>query len=198
MSKPITHGTQTGYSRGCRCEGCREGHRTYNRERKRRISRYKQGLGPEPESRQVSPDEARNHLLFLHSKGVSINAIADRTGLSEETLKKIRGGRSTFIFPSTEAAILSVASCHVGSRQLVSSDFAQQVVAALREIGLTMVQINQLMGRAPQPSPLIHGKWMRIETRDRWERLYLQVFRHPAPFEKSDQTKMAHDLKNKS
>lgn len=31
-SKPITHGTNAGYVRGCRCEPCVMGHRTYHRE----------------------------------------------------------------------------------------------------------------------------------------------------------------------
>lgn len=197
MSKPISHGTHSGYSRGCRCEGCAQAHRVYNRDRKRQFSRFKQGIGPAPESRFVDPDTSRAHLQFLQRRGVSINAVAEKSGLSEFTLKKIRSGRSKMVAKTTEAAILAVGASDLGPRQLVSSKYSQQIFEALKDAGLTINKIHMLLGYGNHYWPLIRGKWIRVENQDRWEKLYFDVFRHPAPFEKSNVTKMASDGKAK-
>jgi len=195
MSKPIRHGEHAGYSRGCKCEACVIAHRTYNRERMRLHRRFKQGIGPEPPSRSVDPGVAQRHLLYLKEHGVSINAVAMRSGIHEATLKKIRSGKSKMVWRETESKILRVRPDNFGPKQLVRSSYSKKIAQRIRDKGYTVVEINEMLGRAPYPSPLIRGNWIRIETQERWEALYLGIFRHPAPFTKPTQTKLAYDIK---
>jgi hypothetical protein len=195
MTKPIRHGEHAGYSRGCRCEACALAHRIYNRERLRVIRRYEQGIGPAPVSRSVSPDVAQRHLLWLKEKGLSINAVALRSGINEATLKKIRSGRSKQVWRTTEAAILRVRPSDYGPKQMFRSEYCRKIAKAIRDAGYTVVEINQMMGRSAHPSPLIRGKWIRIETQEKWEALYLGIFKHPAPFTKPTETKLRHDVR---
>ncbi len=55
--KPITHGTNSGYSRGCRCVDCVQIHRDYNREYQRR-----KRAGESKPRRQQTPQERRQQL----------------------------------------------------------------------------------------------------------------------------------------
>lgn len=195
QTKPIRHGEHAGYARGCRCDGCMEAHRVYNRERMRRHRRYKQGTGPKPISRSVSPDVSERHLRWLRTKGLSINAIAEQTGIHEATLKKIRSGHSKNVWRTTEAAILLVRADNHGPNQLVKADYSKKIAQAIRDAGYTLLQINVMMGRSAHPSPLIRGEWIRIKTQKRWEELYFQLFRHPASsrFRKPENTKFYYD-----
>lgn len=191
--KPIRHGEHAGYSRGCRCDDCRTAHRIYNRDRLRVIRRWEQGIGPEPVSRMVSPYRSRRHLQWLKTKGVSINAVSLASGINEATLKKIRSGKSKYVWRTTQDAILAVHSHANGPKQLVSAEYSEKIARAIRDKGYTILQVNQMMGRAAHPSPLIRGKYIRIETQEKWEALYLKLFRHPAPFKKPTKTKAYYD-----
>jgi len=195
MTKPIRHGEHAGYSRGCRCDACLVAHRIYNRDRMRIIRRYKQGTGPAPVRRSVPPDVTQRHLMWLKEKGLSINAVALRSGINEQTLKKIRSGHSKEVWRTTEAAVLRVRPEDYGPKQMVRSTYCRKIAQKIRDAGYTVVEINQMMGRSPHPSPLMRGKWIRIETQDKWEALYLGIFKHPAPFKRPTETKLAHDVR---
>lgn len=199
QAKPIRHGEHAGYARGCKCDACMEAHRVYNRERMRIHRRYKQGIGPKPISRWISPDVTQRHLLWLKTKGLSINAIALQTGLNEQTLKKIRSGKSKYVERETEAKVLRVRANDYGPKQLVKNFYVKQIIKAIQDAGYTTKEIRVMLGLSAHGCSLIHpGEWVRIETQERWERLYLQLFCHPAPFRKPQVTKHRYDQRNAS
>ena len=69
--KPIRHGTQSGYTRGCRCDECVEVHRDYNREYQRR----RRALAGKP-WRQQTPQERRQQLYEVERERIRVGRSA--------------------------------------------------------------------------------------------------------------------------
>lgn len=112
MKPTLEHGT-TGRGRGsssfpkdnpnyrppCHCEPCRNAMNTYKK--KLRLSVHR------GESRIVSADRSRQHLIRLRDAGMGCLQLASATGFSGSTVRKILSGARTEVLASTERKILS-------------------------------------------------------------------------------------------
>ncbi len=94
------------YMKGCRCEQCTVEHRKHE---KVKASRRRNPDLSGWDNPRVSPERARNHLIYLASKGIGTNAIHRQTGLKQSTISNIRLGRLKFILKQTETIIISQA-----------------------------------------------------------------------------------------
>jgi hypothetical protein len=169
----------------------------YNRDRSREWRRYQQGIGPKPESRYVTAEEAHRHLRYLQSKGVGVNAVSAISGINKSLLTKVRSGNKKFVDKRIETKILSVRADQRSPRQLVSDTYSRKLIAAMRERGLTSAQINVLLGRKPMHNSIINGKYVTVMLEEKLEKAYIATFRHLPPFKKSRDTKIILDKKAK-
>jgi transcriptional regulator with XRE-family HTH domain len=81
----IDYGPQD-WRKGCRCQACRTAANIYNIQLQRRRDRGEETL------RDCSA--AREHLLWLRSKGVGLRAVAAATGIARHTVWKIARGQT--------------------------------------------------------------------------------------------------------
>ena len=84
----ISHGTQSGYTGGCRCPECTKAAATY--EAVRQTRRYRV-TGP----LLVDARPWASCLTALHNAGVSLKTISGRTGVALEAVRRITDGRTT-------------------------------------------------------------------------------------------------------
>lgn len=142
---PSKHGTHTRYSKGCRCEACRAGHRAYERQRKREIRREQQGIEPR-RHRFVDTTEVRNHINFLRSKGIGYVGIAKRSGVDKSALQQITRGEKKKMLAVNASRILAIPAIPNLPGQYVPSDEARRLVAELRANGYFLREINAKLG----------------------------------------------------
>jgi hypothetical protein len=100
-------GTRSRYVAGCRCQPCIVANRIYARNWERHHSRVRWGIETHTD-RLVDVTEARNHLLWLQSRGIGLRRLRDATGLSRSNLTEIRIGRRTHITRTTANRIVAV------------------------------------------------------------------------------------------
>lgn len=149
MSQPkrvMRHGTHTRYSKGCRCDSCRTAHRIYERNRTRQVRRERQGIEPRVH-RFVSTDEAKEHLLFLRSKGIGLTGISIRSGVDRSSLQQIVAGRKKKILAVNAGKILAVPAIHNLPGQFVPADEAKRLIAELRARGYYVREIAARLGQ---------------------------------------------------
>lgn len=92
------------YRKGCRCDGCRASHAERNKLAARKRRRPDENWA----NKRVDPKRAREHLLFLKSKGFLPSMVAAHLGLRYHSMVDIVNGKRTYIHQSREKLILSV------------------------------------------------------------------------------------------
>jgi hypothetical protein len=102
-----TCGTRSRYVAGCRCEPCVIANRTYARNLERHHSRVRWGIETHTDG-LVDATEARNHLLWLRSRGIGLRRLHNTTGISRSTLNEIRSGRRSRITLAIANRIVAV------------------------------------------------------------------------------------------
>jgi hypothetical protein len=111
---PLHVPSHRSYSKGCRCDGCRAEHRTYERTRKRLRGRPD---GPGPSFFYVPANEAQEHLLWLTERGVGIRQMSRVSGVSKSTLQRIRSGVIVTIRSTTSKRVLALNLYSVTSKR---------------------------------------------------------------------------------
>ena len=145
-------GTRSGYTAGCRCDQCRAAHRDYNREWLRKEARIRYGIEERVE-RMVDATEAREHLLWLRTKGIGRRQAADLARLTPSTIQKITTGTRTRIYPETAARILAINLTQLPPRAHVDATRTWQQINELLGAGWTKVRIARaLTGQASTKS----------------------------------------------
>ena len=107
MAAAATCGTRSRYVAGCRCEPCVIANRIYARNLDRHHRRVRWGIETHTQP-LVDATEARNHLLWLHSRGIGLRRLHNVTGLSRSTLNEIRIGRRNRVTSATANRIVAV------------------------------------------------------------------------------------------
>lgn len=112
--KGISHGTTTGYLKGCRgadCPGASDG-RTCNEARNlsRRRRARELGVPDRPESVDAAPAERR--ISELRAAGLTLRRISSVTKVGRTTIANISNGTTVKIWPATLSAILAVEAHH--------------------------------------------------------------------------------------
>jgi hypothetical protein len=102
-----TCGTRSRYVAGCRCEPCVIANRTYSRNHDRHHRRVRWGIETHTNP-LVDATEARNHLLWLQSRGIGLRRLHNVTGIARSTLNEIRSGRRNRITRPTANRIIAV------------------------------------------------------------------------------------------
>jgi hypothetical protein len=163
------------YSKGCRCEPCRVAHRLYERQKNRERSREKMGLELRP-VRFVDPAEARDHLLFLRSKGVGSRAVAEKTGFSHHFIQSVANGRAKRIGKKYADSILAVSINDILKGQYVPVGNANELIDDLLARGFSRRQIAKGIG-TPKSADLRLKKFIRHERMEKLKVLHSQVMR---------------------
>ncbi len=130
----MEHGTRTAYYDGCRCEICRAAEARYQRERRRGIRR------------SVRTQEARIHIGYLLSQGMTKNAIAAAADLSPSTINRILTGQWKRLGVEANSRLLGVAATDTPKGCLVHRSRVAPVISAIRDAGLTKRAIGNVMG----------------------------------------------------
>jgi hypothetical protein len=143
------HGTVSCYQRGpivgrhspkgCRCRECASAWSVYN---KQLVRRRRRGELIDP---LIDAAEAREHLLYLQSRGVGDSWIETATGLSRPTIDRVRNGRNQRIRPSTAQAIMRLGLRHCPHAKLEPGPTRQRI-ADLKRAGWTQEQVRAVVG----------------------------------------------------
>lgn len=145
MSRTKKHGTHSSYSHGCRCTECIEGHRIYERNAARRRRRIRYGI-EEPTSRKVDASEAREHIIFLTSKGIGLGSIASQIGTNRATVQYIKRGEYQNITKKLAGKILAVPAIPRNPSAYIDATPIHEMVRQLQERGITKTQIGRASG----------------------------------------------------
>jgi transcriptional regulator with XRE-family HTH domain len=152
------HGTPTGYEVcGCRCEACLKACR---RQRKTRHLRPMRPSAP-----------VREHIDLLTASGLTVHEIAERAGLSWQTVQWVRTHQT--ISPRIARALLAVSG--------VTPFGCRRRIAALQVIGWTMSQIEAEAGVARGcASQIMAGRHRPTPAKmDAFARAYEVMWRGP-------------------
>ena len=160
--EPAPHGTRRCYfSRGCRCQECREANAAYQRERRK--------LGPF----QVSVDDVARHIIDLSTRGVGTRAIAEAVDLDRHTIQWIKRGRVRKIHRATAERLLKVDVDVMADHSLISARTTRARIAGLVEGGYTRLWIARQLGYKGTGLPFLYTKsrWISAINALRVERL---------------------------
>lgn len=130
--------SSSSYKNGCRCEDCRNAHRTVAREFRRKKFRPDTDWVPHL---RLDPQECRVHLNWLRENGVGTTAIHRACGVDMNTLVNIREGHQTYVKKDTADRILSV-----GLSVTPSVSMVRKRVQELRDLGWTQRQLADASG----------------------------------------------------
>lgn len=154
------------------------------RERKRKISRAKQGTGPPVEPRLISAEASRRHINYLREHGIGYRAIEQKTGFARSNLLKIATGQQKSVIRSTEKKILEITADSYSKDHTVPSDYAKEVAQEIFDAGYTLRQINELLGNKMPHQKLVTGKRIRLKQERKIEALHFHLLRRPIKAEK--------------
>jgi WhiB family redox-sensing transcriptional regulator len=136
-------GPEPGAGKGCRCEPCKIGHSTYEKERSRRVA-----------PPYVGAATARTHIRELMAAGVGLKTIAGRSGISHGTLSKLiysdrtRGmGPSKRIRRATEDRLLAITPADAANGALIPAGPTLEIIAELVLRGWTRTAIARAIGQ---------------------------------------------------
>lgn len=141
----MKHGTHSGYSHGCRCKNCVEGHRIYERNQSRRRRRIKYGL-EEPVVRLIDSSEARDHVRFLTSKGIGLGSIANQVGTNRTTIQYIKKGKYKRISLALSKKILAVPAIPREPMAYISAEPIHKLLAQLEKKGVSSRDVGRVLG----------------------------------------------------
>jgi hypothetical protein len=168
------HGTPSHYRKGCRCDRCRQ---AYARDRADR-HRLDVRLRPELDALRASlglrrPQLyaliARQYLLELQTGGVGLHRAAVLSGVSRDTLRRIRTGATTRCRARTVHAICGIRPSVAGGA-LVSSRQMRRRLRSLLSYGYSRPEIARLVGlsRVRRRAAVRAKTAARIEALYRW------------------------------
>lgn len=125
----------------CRCDGCRDAHRIYERDRQRSINRP----DGRPPDRLIPADEAVAHVQWLrsHGRGLGIKVIARAAGMPYGHLQRVLAGEHPLIRQSTAERLLAVG---LHDATLVDATPLRRHLRALERRGWTSTMIARSTG----------------------------------------------------
>ena len=148
-------------------------------DRKRKISRAKQGTGPKVQPRLISAEASRRHINYLREYGIGYRAIEKKTGFARANLLKIANGKQKSVLPSTEKMLLSITADSYSKDHTVPSDYAKEVAQEIFDAGYTLRQINEILGNKMPHQKLVNGKRIRLKQERKIEALHFYLLRRP-------------------
>ncbi|NKT91703.1 hypothetical protein GS854_01650 [Rhodococcus hoagii] len=130
----------------------------------------------------VDAARVRQHVESLIAVGVTMNAVAQRAGLSHQTLRLLVHGTSSQVRLDTAARLLAVTHHPHESQSWVPTVGALRRLRALQAIGWTSGKLGELLGmQQTHVVQLQHHTWM---SRERWQQitdLYERLSVTPGP-----------------
>lgn len=130
------HGTRAKYVfEKCRCDECRAANRAYYHQAKRRVA-----------PAQVSAVRAREHLRDLSQAGVGYKQVAKTTGIANSTVAKIVTGKTAYIRPETERALMAVTPRAAADAGIVDATYTWEIIERLLAKGWTKAGISAAIG----------------------------------------------------
>lgn len=135
-------GSHSRYSKGCRCAPCTQAHRVYTRDRKRLLARANYGIESVP-NRYIDAAEVRDHLHFLSKKGIGVESLHERTGISRSTLQAIKSGRRAKVEKRIYDKLLSIPGLAFADGQYVDASKAHKLIKDLLRAGYTKAEISR-------------------------------------------------------
>jgi hypothetical protein len=169
-------GTRSAYMAGCRCDACRAAHRNYNREWLRKEARIRYGI-EERINRLVDATEAREHILWLGTKGIGRRVVAQHAKLTPSTIVKIRNGQIRNVHPETAARILAVNLSHLPPRATVDGTRTAEQIDQILAAGLSKAALARAITGNPNTRRLqVHPERVTIATKTRVDAIWQKVF----------------------
>jgi transposase-like protein len=166
------HGLPARYRDGCRCDRCRLAYGRHRADRDRLNARLRPELDALRASRGLSHAQlyaliAKQYLLELQSGGLGLRQVARLSGVSRDTLRRIRTGEARSIRVGTVHAICGVRptlapGVRVSSRQM------RRRLRSLLSYGYSRHEIARLVGLGR----LRRRAAVRAKTAARVEALY--------------------------
>ena len=161
------HGTHSGYSHGCRCDDCVQGHRVYEREASRRRRRVRYGIEA-PSGKKTDAEPVREHILFLSSRGIGLGAIANQVGTNRTTIQYIRRGRYKNISTVLANKILAVPAIPREPNAFTDAEPVKKLMAELKTKGVTShdvaIAIGARDGRLIIKNKMRVWKYQKVEA----------------------------------
>lgn len=154
---------------GCRCYDCTSAGVLYE---KLRAARKARGVEP-----YVDNTEAREHLLWLESRGVGLRTVSEVSGVSRSALSLIRKGTRPVSRQATIDAILAV---HVGQAApgaVVDGTHTMKLLRELFALGYTKGEIAVRLGASTRALQVCKRGTIRRETADKVVALHEQLTR---------------------
>lgn len=97
-----SHGTRTGYVKGCRCEDCTRANRAQQLEYARRLA------AGEPTTTRLDPGRTREHLKRLIAKGATQQEIGRASGMQRGAISRILSGKAKYVIADTEKRLCAL------------------------------------------------------------------------------------------
>lgn len=141
----MIHGTHNAYSKGCRCDECRAAHRVYERNASRRRRRVMYGIETY-QPRLVDAQPARDHVIFLTSKGIGLGAIAKQVGTQRSTIQYIKKGKYPRLSAKMSEKILSIPAIPREPMAYTSSEPILKLLAQLEKKGVSRSDVGHALG----------------------------------------------------
>ena len=155
----MKHGTHARYSKGCRCEPCKTGHRIYEREAARRRRRVKYGIQA-PDTKFMESGPVVEHIHFLSTKGIGLGAIATQVGTNRATIQYIKRGKYSRVTTRLGNKILAVPAIPRMPMAYTDTKPIHDLLATLEKKGVSRKDIGRAIGC--RYGDLKVGKKMRV------------------------------------
>lgn len=175
----IKHGTATAYQKHrCRCTTCKRGNAD-------RVAEYRTRKVAGTTEPPISAAEAQRHVNALRESGVSIKAIAHRSGVGPKTVSWISTGRAKQVMPIVAASILGVELDYtppVPPTKTVDAIGTRRRLQALQFNGWALSEILALIGKPSAYSwQLLNAPTVTKATADAVATLYDEIWDAPSP-----------------
>lgn len=158
-------GTRLRYYAGCRCGACRRANADYEAQRAQcRRRGERNGL--------VSAERARQHLLWLSSRGVGHKTAADAAKVAASTVSKVVYGQRLKIRERTERQLLAVTPQAAADRALVDAAPTWRLLDELIDSGYPRARLASLLLGRPVRALQVSRKLVQVRTADAVRRLH--------------------------
>lgn len=143
----MKHGTHAGYSRGCRCAACTDGHRVYqaNFDRQRLYGTWVP-YADDPLEDEETMVELLERIAALRSAGVGRRTICKATGVGSGTLWKITSGETKRVHRSTAAALFALTTNVLAPSAVIDGTETHRLIAELVAAGMQKRRIARCLG----------------------------------------------------
>jgi hypothetical protein len=154
---------------GCRCYECATAAWTYEKQRANRKAR-----GIEP---YVDNTEAREHLLWLETRGIGLRTVSEVCGVSRSALSLIRKGVRPVSRPETINAILAVHAGNAAPGAVVDGTRTMVLIDDLLSMGHTKGALAQMLGASTKALQVCKRGTILQRTADNVAALHEQLTR---------------------